>query len=237
MVARLKEQSPEFRQLLKDNLKLSRAFHEEFGRYEGVVTLGDGVQYLVLRRGPVGGAMPRAGDTVVVDAKVQLLDGTVLFDEQNAPVDVDDIVPGAAEVLTMMKVGDRFQIAVPPSRAHGAQVDSSIIAEGCYLDRCDVRESLVSNRTQIGAGARITRSVLLGADYYEEESSAHATPLGIGRDVVLDRVIVDKNARIGDGVRLVNEAGVQEADGDGYYIRNGIIIVPKEGVVRQGTIV
>ena len=54
---------------------------------------------------------------------------------------------------------------------------------------------------------------------------------------MLDRVIVDKNARIGDGVRLVNEAGVQHADGDGYYIRNGIIIVPKEAVVRDGTVV
>ena len=51
--------------------------------------------------------------------------------------------------------------------------------------------------------------------------------LGIGRDVVLDRVIVDKNARIANGVRLVNAANVQEADGDGYHIRNGIIIVPE----------
>ncbi len=53
----------------------------------------------------------------------------------------------------------------------------------------------------------------------------------------MDRVIVDKNARIGDGVRLVNESGVQEADGDGYYIRNGIIIVPKGAQIAPGTIV
>jgi glucose-1-phosphate adenylyltransferase len=123
---------------------------------------------------------------------------------------------------------------LPPSRAHGAQIDSSIVADGCSLDRCEVRDSLVSIRTQIGQGTRVTRSVLLGADFYEEESGAHATPLGIGRDVVLDRVIVDKNARIGNGVRLVNEANVREADGDGYYIRNGIIIVPKGGVIADG---
>jgi glucose-1-phosphate adenylyltransferase len=55
--------------------------------------------------------------------------------------------------------------------------------------------------------------------------------------VVLDRVIVDKNARIGDGVRLVNEQGVQEADGDGYFIRNGIIIVPKGGRIPPGIVV
>jgi glucose-1-phosphate adenylyltransferase len=54
---------------------------------------------------------------------------------------------------------------------------------------------------------------------------------------VLDRVIVDKNARVGDGSRLVNEAGVQHADGDGYYIRDGVIIVPKDGVIKPGTIV
>ena len=79
--------------------------------------------------------------------------------------------------------------------------------------------------------------MLLGADYYEEDTAANAIPLGIGRDVVLDRVIVDKNARIGDGVRLVNEAGVDHADGDGYFIRNGIIIVPKSGRVGAGVVV
>ena len=66
-----------------------------------------------------------------------------------------------------------------------------------------------------------------------------ATPpaLGIGREVVLDRVIVDKNARIGDGARLVNAERVDHADGDGYCIRNGIIIVPKGARVKPGTTV
>jgi glucose-1-phosphate adenylyltransferase len=61
--------------------------------------------------------------------------------------------------------------------------------------------------------------------------------LGIGKNVVLDKVIVDKNARVGDEARLVNEAGVQEADGDGYYIRSGVIVVPKDGVIKPGTVV
>ena len=55
--------------------------------------------------------------------------------------------------------------------------------------------------------------------------------------MVLDRVIVDKNARIGDGVRLVNESGVEHADGDGFYIRNGIIIVPKSARIGEGVVV
>ena len=96
---------------------------------------------------------------------------------------------------------------------------------------------MVGIRTHVDAGARITRSVLLGADFYEEETSAMETPLGIGRGVVLDRVIVDKNARIADGVRLVNESGVMNADGEGYYIRDGIIIVPKGAEVKAGVTV
>ncbi len=62
-------------------------------------------------------------------------------------------------------------------------------------------------------------------------------PIGIGRNALLDVVIVDKNARIGDGVRLVNERGIQDVDGDGYYVRSGIIIVPKGGIVKAGTVV
>ena len=126
---------------------------------------------------------------------------------------------------------------LPATRAFDSRLESTIVAEGCYLDRCTVSSSVVGIRTKISPGASITRSVLLGADYYEEDTAANAIPLGIGHDVVLDRVIVDKNARIGNGVRLVNESGVQHADGDGYYIRNGIIIVPKGARVGAGVVV
>ncbi|CAN5686551.1 hypothetical protein BH18ACI5_BH18ACI5_19630 [soil metagenome] len=126
---------------------------------------------------------------------------------------------------------------LPGTRAYACAVDSSIVAEGCFLDQCEISNSVVGIRTQVGVGSTITRSVLLGADSYEEDSIAGELTLGIGRDVVLDRVIMDKNARIGDGARLTNAAGVDHADGDGYYIRNGIIIVAKGGVVKAGTVV
>ena len=103
------------------------------------------------------------------------------------------------------------------------------------MDTCDVNGSIVGLRMNIMRGARITRSILLGADSYDD--SPNELPLGIGRDAVLDRVIVDKNARVGQGARLVNERGIENTDGDGYYIRGGIIIVPKGGVVKPGTVV
>ena len=118
---------------------------------------------------------------------------------------------------------------------------TAIISEGCYLERCTIEDSVIGIRTNVQGGAQIRRSVLLGADFYEADDDHPARGsnprLGIGRDVILDRVIVDKNARIGDGAKLVNSTHVQEADGDGYYIRGGVVIVPKDGVVRPGTTV
>jgi glucose-1-phosphate adenylyltransferase len=127
---------------------------------------------------------------------------------------------------------------LPGSRLTDCRVRDSVVDDGCFLDRCHVEESVVGIRTHIQNGSRIYRSVLLGADFYEDMVTADGGPsLGIGRDVVLDRVIIDKNARIGDGARLVNEKKVEEADGDGYFIRGGIIVVPKGGVIPPGTVV
>jgi glucose-1-phosphate adenylyltransferase len=128
---------------------------------------------------------------------------------------------------------------LPGSRLSDCTVRDAIIAEGCYLDRCTVSDSIIGIRTTVQSGATIRGSLLLGADYYEADDEAPARrgapSLGIGRDVVLDRVIVDKNARIGDGAQLVNEAAIQQAEGDGYFIRSGVIVVPKDGVILPGT--
>jgi glucose-1-phosphate adenylyltransferase len=130
---------------------------------------------------------------------------------------------------------------LPGSRLRNTTVLESIVAEGCYLDRCTIDHSVVGIRTYVGEGSSISRSVLLGADFYEPDAQGRARAglpsLGIGRDVVLDRVIVDKNARIGDGCRLTNAAGVRDGEGPGYYIRSGIIIVPKGASIEDGTVV
>jgi len=128
---------------------------------------------------------------------------------------------------------------LPGARFSDCTIRDAIVAEGCYLERATIDASIVGIRTTIQRGATIRRSVLLGADYYEADDDVPARGgnprLGIGRDVTLDRVIVDKNARIGDGATLTNQAGVRHADGDGYVIRDGIVIVPKDGVIKPGT--
>ena len=127
---------------------------------------------------------------------------------------------------------------LPGSLMPEARIRDSLVSEGCYLAGCDVEGSVVGVRTSVREGSRVTRSVLLGADFYEYGLPPDHTPgLGVGKNVVLDRVIVDKNARIGDGVRLVNEQQLEFADGEGFYIRGGIIVVPKGGVIRPGIVV
>ena len=123
---------------------------------------------------------------------------------------------------------------LPATRAYDCRIDRAILAEGCYLEHCAIEDSVIGIRTHVGHGAKVTRSVLLGADFYEEENAAEDIDLGIGPNAVLDRVIVDKNARIADGVRLTNPDNVQHADGNGWFIRDGIIVVPKGAVVTQG---
>jgi glucose-1-phosphate adenylyltransferase len=121
------------------------------------------------------------------------------------------------------------------ARLQDCRMTQTLICEGAFLDTCEVTDSIIGVRTSIHRGATVSRSVVLGADFYDEQSGD--IPLGIGRNAALDRVIVDKNARIGEGARLVNERDIQDVDGDGYYIRGGIIIVPKGGVVKPGTVV
>ncbi len=128
---------------------------------------------------------------------------------------------------------------LPPARLIDCELQQALVAEGTYLQRCRIERSVVGIRSTIGERSLVRRAVLLGADAYDPDAVGlpSSARLGIGNDVVLDRVIVDKNASIGDGARLVNEQGVQQADGDNYHIRGGIIIVPKGGIIPPGTVV
>ena len=112
---------------------------------------------------------------------------------------------------------------LPGSRLSECSVRNVTLAEGCYLDRCTVEDSIVGIRTTIQPGAAIRRSVLLGADFYEgddEIGTGDGPRLGIGRDVVLDRVIVDKNARIGE-VRT-GQRGPEEPTATAFHSRRRI---------------
>jgi glucose-1-phosphate adenylyltransferase len=83
----------------------------------------------------------------------------------------------------------------------------------------------------------------MGADFFETETDKrsnrrHGLPdVGVGRGCIIERAIIDKNARVGDGVVIRDAAGLPEHDGEGYYIRDGIVIVPRGGIVKPGTVI
>jgi glucose-1-phosphate adenylyltransferase len=130
---------------------------------------------------------------------------------------------------------------LPATKVQDCTLKGALIAEGSILVGAEIERAVIGIRSRVGQGVRIRSALVLGADYYEtieEIERAHARglpPLGIGPDSLVERAIVDKNARIGRGVRIVNEARAGEKDGPGYYIRDGIVIVPKDGVIADGT--
>src|SRR5579871_961451 len=132
---------------------------------------------------------------------------------------------------------------LPASKLERCNIHNALISEGCIMHGAEIDRAVVGIRSRIGNDVRIRNSLLIGADFYEtiaemESSIARGIPpVGIGSKSIIQNAIIDKNARIGTNVRLINEAGVKEQDGNGYYIREGIIIVPKNGVVPDNTVV
>lgn len=134
---------------------------------------------------------------------------------------------------------------LPPSKIDDCEIRNSIISEGCIINGAKINNSLIGLRSRLGNGSQVEASYMMGADYYQTledmqvDIAAGRPWIGIGEGTIVRRAIIDKNARIGARVRLLNEAGVDEADGpDGsYYIRDRIIIVPKNGLIPDGTVV
>ncbi len=126
------------------------------------------------------------------------------------------------------------------SRLVDCRMDRVIVGEGCSLREAEVEQSVIGVRSQVGAGARVFQSVVMGADLYETTADharnrARGVPdIGIGAGSVIHRAIIDKNARIGRGVIISNDARVRESDGDGHYVREGVVVVPKDAVIPDG---
>jgi glucose-1-phosphate adenylyltransferase len=134
---------------------------------------------------------------------------------------------------------------LPPSKIDNCEIRDSIVSDGCIINGAKISNSVIGLRSRVGGGVQLEASYMMGADYYQtledmQADSLSGTPwIGVGKGTIIRRAIIDKNARIGANVRLLNEAGVVEADGanGSYYIRDRIIIVPKNGLIPDGTVV
>ena len=134
---------------------------------------------------------------------------------------------------------------LPPSKLLDCRVTESIIGEGCILKDCRINNSVLGLRSRVEAGTVIEDSLIMGADYYQsltERLSAQEqgqVTLGIGKDTVIRRAIIDKNACIGNNVKIFNKDRVEEAncESEGFYIRNGIVVVIKNAVIPHGAVI
>ena len=132
---------------------------------------------------------------------------------------------------------------LPSTRVERCEIRESIISEGSILNGVRILNSVVGIRSQIGEEAELERVMMMGADFYEDEEDLQYNrelgipDIGIGKGSVIRSAIIDKNAHIGENVRIINEERLQNFDGPGYYIRDGIVIVPKNGVLPVGTVI
>ena len=134
---------------------------------------------------------------------------------------------------------------LPNSKVNESTISASMLATGAIIDRSEIRRSVIGVRSIVRSGCRIDSSLLMGADFYEshdsirEQAEAGRPPIGVGRDCVIRGAILDKNARIGEGARLLNEQGLAHADSDdgSWFIRDGIIVVPKNAAIPEGAVI
>jgi glucose-1-phosphate adenylyltransferase len=132
---------------------------------------------------------------------------------------------------------------LPGSKILNAEVKNSILCEGSIINRSLVDSAIIGIRTRIEENSRINRAVIMGADYLESKAQMEINSklgipnVGIGRDCEIQNAIIDKNARIGNGVKLVNLQGKTDETSENYVIRDGIIVIPKNSVIHNGTVI
>jgi glucose-1-phosphate adenylyltransferase len=156
--------------------------------------------------------------------------------------------------LALTKAGSAFNFYHPsypiytqrpflaPTQFYSCHIHDALIADGCFLDRVNIDRAIIGVRSRIGADVTIKNSLVLGADDYEiaveDQPGVNRHPhLGIGDNSWIENAIIDKNARIGKNVRIQNANGLRDHDGDSFFVRDGIVIVPKSGVIPDGTVI
>ena len=133
---------------------------------------------------------------------------------------------------------------LPASKINFCTLSQSLASEGSIITNASIKNSIIGIRSIIESGAELDGVICMGHDYYEtpetigENRKKHIPNLGIGDDSIIKRAIIDKNARIGEGCRIgLDDVAREEGDHGNYYVRDGIIIIPKSAVIPDGTVI
>ncbi|RZO49426.1 MAG: glucose-1-phosphate adenylyltransferase [Prochlorococcus sp. MED-G132] len=134
---------------------------------------------------------------------------------------------------------------LPPTKLVDAQITESIIGEGSILKSCSIHHCVLGVRSRVESDVVLQDSLVMGSDFYESSEErtllrqGGGIPLGVGQGTTVKGAILDKNTRIGNNVTIVNKDHVEEADraDEGFYIRNGIVVVVKNATISDGTVI
>jgi glucose-1-phosphate adenylyltransferase len=132
---------------------------------------------------------------------------------------------------------------LPGSKINGAHIEHAVVTDGCILNSAKIKNTIVGLRTFIGSGTEMNRVIILGCDFYESEQSIRQHEqqgrprIGIGENCKIENAIIDKNARIGNNVKISPAGKPEHVDHELYFIRDGIVIIPKNTVLPHGTVI
>lgn len=153
--------------------------------------------------------------------------------QKNPPFDFYDPV-------TPIYTRPRF---LPGSEVYGASMENVVIADGCHIASATMRNCMVGLRSRVGDSVTMTNTVMMGADYFESEADRKENKklgrpdIGIGSGAVIDNAIIDKNARIGKGVIIRKLDDRENEENENWVIKDNLVIIPKNGVIPDGTII
>lgn len=132
---------------------------------------------------------------------------------------------------------------LPPAKIRECSVRDSLVGDGSILTGAEVSRSILGLRTRVGVNTRLEEVITFGAssiqplDEIAEERRRGLPVLGVGDDTIIRRAIIDRNARIGSRVRILNEAGIPHADGRNYCIRDGLVIIPRDALIPDDSVI
>lgn len=129
---------------------------------------------------------------------------------------------------------------LPASKLSGTTFDHSVLAEGCLIEASRIERSVIGIRSRIGKGTTIEHSIIMGNDFFQsregiESSSGENPPMGIGQRCFISNAIIDKDVKIGNDVRIAGGDHLEDGEYGNYHVVDGIVIVPKGEVIKDGT--
>jgi len=130
-----------------------------------------------------------------------------------------------------------------PTKITNATINRSMISEGSSIQSSNISHSLVGIRSIIGKDCLIEDTVIMGCDGYENDSEKQINKrqgipnMGFGNNIIVKKAIVDKNARIGNNVRIENVKNIIDHTGENYVIKDGIVIIPKDAIIKDNTVI